>query len=218
MNTIIHQPDFMPWIGYFDKMKTSNLIIYLDDVQFSRTGWTHRDKIKVSNTHSWLTVPVEKKNNYYKSIKDIKIKDPNLLKLKHSDIIKNAYQKSRNFENIFPSLLEIYNKNHKFLIDLNIDFINLFCDYLDVKINTKFSSEFKINSSKSDRLIELLQINNAKDYLTGIPSKSYLDQILFERKNININWHILDEKNYKKKYKYFNKNLSTLYFIMNKND
>ena len=61
MTTVIHQPDFMPWMGYFNKIQNSDLLIHLDDVQFSRRGWTHRDKIRIHNNHTWLTIPIEKK-------------------------------------------------------------------------------------------------------------------------------------------------------------
>ena len=216
--TVIHQPDFMPWIGFFDKLNKSRLLIYLDDVQFSRRGWAHRDKIKVLDSHLWLTVPVEKKNNYYENIRNIKIKYPEDLKTTHLNIIKNAYQKTKNFSKIYPYLEGIYKKNFKFLIDLNLNFIDLFCQILQINIETKFSSEFKLNSFSSERLIELLKITDSKYYLTGNPSKDYLDQKLFEEKKIEIKWHILDEKIYKKNYEYFDKNLSALDYIMNKNE
>ena len=55
----IHQPDFIPWTG-FDKNKNQTNFI-LDDVQFARRGWTHRDKIIINSSQNWLTVPVIKK-------------------------------------------------------------------------------------------------------------------------------------------------------------
>lgn len=216
MITTIHQPDFMPWIGYFDKMKKSNLLIYLDDVQFSRRGWTHRDKIRVLDKFVWLTVPVEKKNNYYQTIREIKIKDNKELSKVHLDIIKNAYRKSRNFDQIFPEIESIYKKNYKFLIDLNVEIIDLFCDILEIKKKTIFSSKFNLNTKNSERLMNLLELNNSKKYLTGEPSKNYMDIDFFKKKSIEIIWHDLDQNEYKIKHDQFDKSLSTLDFLMNK--
>ena len=216
MITTIHQPDFMPWIGYFDKIKSSNLLIYLDDVQFSRTGWTHRDKIKILDNYSWLTVPIEKKNNYYQLIKDVQIKDSHDLPKIHLSLIKNAYRKSKNFDHVFPDLETIYNKKFKFLIDINIEIIDLFCNILDIKKKTLFSSEYNLETKSSERLIGLLEVNNSKRYITGEPSKSYIDVDLFKKKEIEIIWHELDEKEYIKKQSKFDRNLSTLDFLMNK--
>ena len=216
MTTVIHQPDFMPWVGYFDKIQNSDLLIYLDDVQFSRRGWTHRDKIRIHNNHKWLTVPVEKKNNYFQEIKDTKIKDYSSLGKFHLDKIKSAYQKSKNFEDLYLELEIIYNKNYKFLIDLNLDLIDLFCNFLNIKKKTLFSSNFNLRSKSSERLIEILEINKSNKYLTGEPSKNYIKLDLFKQKKIEIIWHKFDEKGCIKQYNEFDKNLSALDFLMNK--
>ena len=216
MITVIHQPDFMPWMGYFDKIQNSNLLIYLDDVQFSRRGWTHRDKIRNHNNHTWLTVPIEKKNNYFQKIKDTKIKDYSSLGKFHLDKIKNAYKKSINFEDLYLELEKIYNRNHKYLIDINLDLIDLFFNFLKIKKKTSFSSNLNLNSNSSERLIEILKINKSNKYLTGEPSKNYIDLNLFKQKKIEIIWHKFNEKEYMKQYNEFNKNLSTLDFLMNK--
>ena len=216
MTTVIHQPDFMPWMGYFDKIQNSDLLIYLDDVQFSRRGWTHRDKIRIHNNHAWLTVPIEKKNNYFQKIKDTKIKDYSNLGKFHLDKIKNAYQKSKNFENLYLEIEMIYNRNHKFLIDLNLDLIHLFCNFLKIKKKTLFSSNLNLKSKSSERLVEILEINKSNKYLTGEPSKNYIDLALFKQKKIEIIWHKFNEKECMKQYNEFNKNLSALDFLMNK--
>ena len=216
MTTVIHQPDFMPWMGYFDKIQNSDLLIYLDDVQFSRRGWTHRDKIRIHNNYKWLTVPIEKKNNYFQKIKDTKIKDYSNLGKFHLDKIKNAYQKSKNFEDLYLELEMIYNRNHKFLIDLNLDLIDLFCNFLKIKKKTLFSSNLNLRSKSSERLIEILEINKSNKYLTGEPSKNYIDLASFKQKKIEIIWHKFNEKECMKQYNEFNKNLSALDFLMNK--
>ena len=74
MIATIHQPDFMPWIGFFDKIKKSDVYIILDDVQFSRSGWTHRDKfLSKDRKIQWLTVPIKKKGNFFSKISDVQI-------------------------------------------------------------------------------------------------------------------------------------------------
>ena len=68
----IHQPDFIPWVGYFEKIRLSKKFYILDDVQLSRRGWTHRDKLIINNIEKWITIPI-KKGNYDSLIKDIEI-------------------------------------------------------------------------------------------------------------------------------------------------
>ena len=87
-----------------------------------------------------------KKNNYFQKIKDTKIKDYSSLGKFHLDKIKNAYKKSINFEDLYLELEKIYNRNHKYLIDINLDLIDLFCNFLKIKKKTSFSSNLNLNS------------------------------------------------------------------------
>ena len=149
IRTVIHQPDFLPWIGFFDKIQKVDQFIILDDVQFSRRGWTHRDKIKINNNFKWLTIPVKKKNKYHQLIRDVQIEDIYSTKKNHINLIKEAYKESNNFEEIFPSLQRIYNKNYNYLIDLNIDLIKLFCELLQIDKKYIFSSRANVTSKSS---------------------------------------------------------------------
>ena len=69
----IHQPDFIPWLGYFKKLYLCDEFIILDDVQFNRRGFTHRDKILTSDGPSWLTIPIKKKGNFKTNINQVLI-------------------------------------------------------------------------------------------------------------------------------------------------
>ena len=64
--------------------------------------------------------------------------------------------------------------------------------------------------------MNLLELNNSKKYLTGEPSKNYMDIDFFKKKSIEIIWHDLDQNEYKIKHDQFDKSLSTLDFLMNK--
>ena len=67
----IHQPNYLPYLGFFDKMKRSDIFVIHDDCQFIRNSWTHRNKIRVYNGWKWLTVPVKKEEIPIKEIRII---------------------------------------------------------------------------------------------------------------------------------------------------
>jgi hypothetical protein len=58
MIVAIHQPQYLPWLGYFDKMLAADLFCYLDCVQFKKNEWQNRNRIKTAQGWQWLTVPV----------------------------------------------------------------------------------------------------------------------------------------------------------------
>ena len=95
IKTVIHQPDFLPWLGFFDKISFADQFIVLDDVQFSRRGWTHRDKIDIGGKIRWLTVPV-KKANYDQAINKIEISYENDWIDYHFNILQESYKNEKN--------------------------------------------------------------------------------------------------------------------------
>lgn len=56
----IHQPHYLPWQGYIDKLDTADVFVVLDCVQYEKGGWQNRNRVKIPDGAHWLTVPVKK--------------------------------------------------------------------------------------------------------------------------------------------------------------
>lgn len=189
MKTVcIHQPDFLPWLGFFDKLTHSDIYIIYDDVQFVRRGWHHRDKIKTEQGVQWLTLPIKKKGKYDQLIKDTKLDNDQPWQKKHLNTLRYAYQKSTCFEQFFTDIQAIYLKKHSFLMDLNIDLIQYFMQVFKISVNCLFSSEVDPVGCKNERLIHLVKAVDGSHYYTGTGSKDYLDEALFKQAGIQVNW------------------------------
>ena len=210
----IHQPDFMPWLGFFERWRSSDLYLILDDVQFLKRGWHNRDRIKGPNGIHWLTVPVKSKGLYNQKINEVLIDYQNNWIYKHLKSIEKAYQKSVNFKSLYSEIEEIYNLKYERLIDLNIELLKLFSMKLNINTPFKFSSEFNVKKTKSERLVEFIKKNDGSTYLTGEGSREYLDVQCFKEKEIDVMWQDFKVFDYKKTYKHFEKNLSVLDFLM----
>ena len=57
----IHQPHYLPWLGYLAKWAAADVFVFLDTVQYTKNGWQNRNRIKTATGPQWLTVPVHAK-------------------------------------------------------------------------------------------------------------------------------------------------------------
>jgi hypothetical protein len=210
----IHQPDFLPWLGFFDRWRNSDLYIVLDDVQFLRRGWHHRDQIKTHAGSAWLTVPVSKKGQYHQLLKDVKIDDETNWRDKHLRTIELNYKKAPNFRRCYEKIKAIYEQNHPFLIDLNMDLLHFIAAELGIATPLKFASDYNVESTSSQRLIDLVKNAGGDQYLTGLGSKDYLDETLFERENIRVTWQQFNHPVYSQLHGEFIPMLSALDYLM----
>ena len=71
MKLLVTQPTFLPWIGYFDLIDQSDLIVFLDDVQFEKRSWQQRNRIKSASGLQWVTISTEVKGRRHQLIKEV---------------------------------------------------------------------------------------------------------------------------------------------------
>ena len=94
----ILQPSFIPWIGYFDIIRKSDFVIFLDHVQFNKRSWQQRNSIKTPNGNIFLTVPVHTKGKFHQKINEVKIDNSKNYIDSHLKSIYQNYNKSKHFE------------------------------------------------------------------------------------------------------------------------
>lgn len=214
MIVTIHQPDFLPWLGFFERWRISNLYIVLDDVQFLRRGWHHRDKIKTPQGIRWLTVPVKKSGRFAQLIKDVEIDYQNDWIDRHLNCIRESYSKASNYRFIYPKIKDIYGRRFKMLLDLNMSLLRFASGCLG--INTPFvsASGFDIKDTGNERLIGLLQAVKGDIYLTGTGAADYLEPNKFTAAGIEVRWQKFDHPVYQQLHGNFKEGLSVLDFLM----
>ena len=59
-NVMIRQPGYMPNIGFFKKIQSSELFVFLDDAQFVKDRFDNRNKIRTNEGYRWITVPIKR--------------------------------------------------------------------------------------------------------------------------------------------------------------
>lgn len=196
----IHQPDFLPYFGFFKKMYLADAFIYLDNVQISRGGWTDRDKIKTRQGAQWIKVNI-KKANLHEKIRNVKISYDYDWQSKSLSLIYENYKLSRHFEEIYLIVKKIFSYSPEYLIDFNLRALDILRELLGIKNKIFFSSDFNTTKTKNDLLVELLKKVNANTYLSGQGAKDYLEDKIFLENNINVIYNNFDRPIYEQQYK-----------------
>jgi len=209
----IHQPDFMPWLGFFARWRESDIYVVLDDVQFLRRGWHHRDRIKTAAGPAWLTVPVRKSGRFNQDIRDVEVEN-GPWRRKHLAAIAAAYARAPCFAEVFPLLEEVYGRDHAWLMDLNLDLLRLFARLLGIATPLTMASQHGLAETGTARLVRLCALHGADVYLAGTGSRDYLDESLFAARGIRVEWQNFEHPVYEQLHGPFLPGLSALDALM----
>ncbi|VAX38248.1 hypothetical protein MNBD_UNCLBAC01-2028 [hydrothermal vent metagenome] len=184
MIATIHQPQYLPWLGYFNKVDRSDVFILLDDVQFKKNDWQNRNKICTSQGEQWLTVPVL--HNFGQKINEVKIDNKTNWQDSHLKALHMNYRKAPFFDNYIRLFENIYQMQWELLVDINIYLIKEIIDLLGIQTRIVLSSEFKVSENSTKRLSNLCKAVDADMYLAGADGGKYMDAIQFEKSGVKL--------------------------------
>lgn len=184
----IHQPDFMPWLGFYNRLAESDVFIVLDDAQFLRRGWMHRNRIKTAQGVQWLTVPVKKKGRYQEAVNAVEISDASDWADGHLRTLETNYRPAPHFDCYFPDLEKLFSAPHDKLVDLNLSIHERVMEFLGLEVKTLKASEMNIEGGGTRRLVDLVQTAGGTAYLSGLGAMDYLEEELFRDAGLDLIW------------------------------
>ena len=184
MIVTIHQPQYLPWLGYFDKAQRADIFIILDDVQFKKNDWQNRNRIRTSQGWQWLTLPVL--HNHGQSILEVKINSTTNWRKAHFNALKMNYSKTPFFKTYIEFFESVYEREWELLVDINMCFIEQIIKWLGITTRIVKSSDYNIEGEKTERLINLCKECKATTYLSGADGQNYMDLDQFEQNNIQL--------------------------------
>jgi len=190
----IHQPQYLPYLGFFHKLFHSDIFIVMDDVEFLRRGLQHRNKIKTCQGEQWLTVPVLHQQNQL--IQEVKINTDFPWLRKHWHTILTNYSSAPYFKHYAPSLQPIFEQDWQMLSELNMVLIQWVMEILEIHKPIVYSSCLQATGYKSDRLIRLCQLAGADTYLSGPGGRDYIDLSAFAAADIRVIWQEFSPPSY----------------------
>ncbi len=186
MTTVtIHQPEYLPWVGFFDRIYRADIFVLLDDVQYQKGGFINRNKIKTSQGWQWITVPVKQRESL-KNINEVEINNQADWGKSHWNSLFFNYNKAPYFKEYANFFKSVFGRKWYLLVDLDIHLIENIMNMLGIKKQVKRSSLLKVRGKATDGLIDICKKVGADSYFSGSGGKQYLEMEKFKKENINV--------------------------------
>jgi hypothetical protein len=185
----MHQPNFLPWLGFFNKLANSDVFILMDTVQFPKSGgnWTNRHYLLISQKKQWSTIPILRKYSGFRSIKEIEIADYQTWKFRYLHQLAINYANHPHYSEIDLFLRSVFPNNLRFLSDFNIMVLDALLDVLALKTTQLVPlSDLSIDSTGNELLCEATSKVGGTTYLSGDGSGEYLKTEVFKSKGIRL--------------------------------
>jgi hypothetical protein len=186
MKVCILQSNFLPWRGYFDLIRESDLFIVYDDVQYTKNDWRNRNRIKTPRGTQWITVPVH--HHLRQSIEETPIDRSRPWAERMLNQIRESYRQAPHFEPYFSELAERLAAPAASISELNLRLMRWVCGHLGIATPLQMSRDYRASGEKTERLIEILRQARASTYLSGPAARAYLRAELFEQAGIRLEY------------------------------
>ena len=195
MKVAIHQPQYMPWTGYFHKMAGADLFVFLDDVQFKKNEWQHRNRIRNADGWQWLSVP-----NSYKhprAIAEVPVRNDTNWCQKHLQSLKMSYGKAPFFGEYLGRFESYYSETRDTIDKVNIGSVKLLAGIMGIATPTEVSSQFSFEGVSTERLVNICRHFGADTYIAGAGGRDYMDLSLFDAAGITVEFQEFSTPVYK---------------------
>jgi hypothetical protein len=186
----LHQPAYLPWLGYFEKIQRSDIFVYLDTVQFGgkKDNFINRNKIKTPQGWQWLIVPVRAQSSIDATILETKIDNLQEWRKKHLRSIEMNYSKAPNFSGCYPKLEKLLSNKTENLTEFCWEQLIFWLSEFEIDTKLVRSSELNIMSKKSDLVLDMCKYFSADKYLSGAMGRDYLNEDAFSKAGIAVEY------------------------------
>lgn len=180
----IYQPNYAPWLGYFAKMASVDVFVFLDDCQMPLgRSYVSRVQIRGCNGGAWLSVPVRRSRG--DSIDVVRFADCRWPK-RHLATLQKTYGRCPYFEEVMYVVGPVYDDPGELLAPFNRRLILALAAYLGITPEFRVASTLKTGNTGTHHLVEIVLRTGGNVYVSGAGGSSYQDPSAFASHGIGL--------------------------------
>ncbi|HUI90658.1 MAG TPA: WbqC family protein [Chitinivibrionales bacterium] len=184
MKLAIHQPHYMPGPAYFHKMASADFFVFLNDAQFEKNEWQHRNRIRNASGAQWLSVPTTYK--FPQKINEVEVDFSQNWQRNHFHSIEACYGKAAFYSKYAPLFAEFFCAPCSKIDRIDIDSVKLLAGILGIKTEYALTSDYKFKGESTEKLVAICKHFKATSYIADDGSGDYLNMELFEKAGIKV--------------------------------
>jgi hypothetical protein len=186
MRVAVLQPSYLPWLGYFEQIHRADLFVFLNDVQYTKSDWRNRNRIKTPQGAAWISVPV-RRLGLQRRICETLIDYATPWTERHVNLLREHYRKAPHFKRVMEVIGPHLAANPLLLQDLAIGLILDLARFMGIPANTLRSSELEVGETdRNDRLIAICRRVGATELYESAAGRAYMDLPRFAAAGIRV--------------------------------
>lgn len=158
MNSLL-LPTYFPSISHFAVMAQSENITFEMEDNFQKQTNRNRTYIYSPNGIQLLNIPVKHSKAAHQKTKDVLIENEFDWQKQHFKSLEAAYRSSPFFEFFEDDIIPVFEKKHTFLMDLNMEVLEITSKCLRMKLEFDQTSEY---FHEAENIIDFRYLANGK--------------------------------------------------------
>ena len=212
----VHQPNFAPWLGFFDKMAHSDVLVLLDTVQFIKRGYQNRTRVKGPAGAQWLTVPVNTKGRYDQLTQDVEIDETRSWRQSHLRTLRGVLSRAPHADELLSVVEPFYGRPvGEGLTAFNVALIRAVAARLGISTRLVLASDLECRGSSTQLILDLTKAVGGDVYLSGPTGRAYLEPEMFPAEGVTLRYHEFAAFPYPQLFGAFLPGLSCLDYLAN---
>ena len=210
----IHQPNFFPWMGFFNKINSSDAFIFLTQSRRSKSDrYLTRSLIINNSSPGYLSIPLGPKQN---KISDLLMPIDCQWRIDMLNIINASYSTCQFYDEILVDIEKLLMFDCEYFYEFSINIIYFFIENLNIHTKCFIDKNFNKDFGEANiRLVNLCMEINAEKYLSGLGAKSYINEDIFIENKIDVIYQNYNPQSYKQSSNEFISGLSIIDVLFN---
>jgi hypothetical protein len=213
----VHQPHYLPWLGYLAKWAAADLLVFLDTVQYEKNGWQNRNRIRTADGAHWLTVPVHA--HLGMPIAEVTVDTTQPWRARHLRAIEHAYARAPHLPAHHGTLRTLLDVDWTQLTQLAVASSEWLARAVGITTPARLASTLRVDGEDATRrLIEICKVVGADTYLAGGHGARYMDSARFRDAGIRVLYQHYEHPVYPQQHGEFVPFLSGVDLLLNHGD